>query len=114
MFSTTAKPIMRSAAWRISLWAALAFACGALVVFVFLHQFVASDIQRRTDAWLTGEAAVLRDVAERTPKQWLSRRVVGEVAELASREVPYRRRPNQTMNDSVFFMQTGADGSPTL
>ncbi len=105
---------MRSAAWRISLWAALAFAFGALVVFVFLHQFVAGDIQRRTDAWLTGEAAVLRDVAERTPKQWLSRRVVGEVAELASREVPYRRRPNQTMNDSVFFMQTGADGSPTL
>ena len=56
MFSKTAKPIMRSAAWRISMWATLAFACGTMVVFIFLHQFVAGDIQRRTDAWLAGEA----------------------------------------------------------
>jgi len=41
MFSKTAKPIMRSAAWRISMWATLAFACGTMVVFIFLHQFVA-------------------------------------------------------------------------
>jgi hypothetical protein len=46
MFSGTARPIMQSAAWRISLWAALVFACGTMVVFVFLHQFVAGDIQR--------------------------------------------------------------------
>ena len=44
MFSKTAKPMMRSAAWRISLWATLAFACGTMVVFIFLHQFVAGDI----------------------------------------------------------------------
>ena len=68
MFSKTAKPIMRSAAWRISMWATLAFACGTMVVFIFLHQFVAGDIQRRTDAWLAGEAGVLSDVAARTPK----------------------------------------------
>jgi len=114
MFSKTAKPKMRSAAWRISMWAALAFACGTMVVFVFLHQFVAGDIQRRTDAWLTGEAGVLRDVAARTPKEWLSRRVVAEVAELASREVPYRKPSGKTLNDSVFFMQTAADNSVTL
>src|ERR1700691_3284182 len=88
MSSETAKPIMRSAAWCISLWATLAFACGTMVVFVFLHQFVAGDIQRRTDAWLAGEAGVLSDVAARTPKWGLYRRVVGEVAELASREGP--------------------------
>jgi hypothetical protein len=91
MFSKTAKPIMRSAAWRISLWATLAFACGTMVVFIFLHQFVAGDIQRRTDAWLAGEAVTLNDVATRTPKGWLNRRVVGEVAELAMREVPHKR-----------------------
>ncbi len=28
MFSKTANPVMRSAAWRISLWATLAFAVG--------------------------------------------------------------------------------------
>src|SRR5579871_5008705 len=74
MFSKTAKPKMRSAAWRISMWAALAFACGTMVVFVFLHQFVAGDIQRRTDAWLAGEAGVLSDVAARTPEGVLYRR----------------------------------------
>src|ERR1700722_13149790 len=91
MFSKIAKPILRSAAWRISLWATLAFACGTMVVFVFLHQFVAGDIQRRTDAWLAGEAGVLSVVASRPPKGWLYGRVVGEVAELASREGPHKR-----------------------
>ncbi len=114
MSSATAKPIMRSAAWRISLWATLAFACGTMVVFVFLHQFVAGDIQRRTDAWLTGEAGVLSDVAGRTPKGALYGRVVREVAELASREVPYSRGDGAGLNDSVFFLQTAGDGSLAL
>ena len=114
MFSRTAKPIMRSAAWRISLWATLAFACGTMVVFIFLHQFVANDIQRRTDAWLAGEAGVLSDVAARTPKGALYRRVVGEVAELASREVPHKQAADAGPNDSVFFLQTAADGSVAL
>jgi len=113
MFSKTVKP-MRSAAWRISLWATLAFACGTMVVFIFLHQFVAHDIQRRTDAWLAGEAGVLSDVAERTPKGVLYRRIVGEVAELASREIPHKRADDAGLNDSVFFLQTAADGSVGL
>src|SRR5579863_8122676 len=114
MFSKTAKPVMRSAAWRISLWATLAFACGTMVVFIFLHQFVAGDIQRRTDAWLTDEAGVLSDVAGRTPKGALYGRVVREVAELASREVPHTRGAGAGPNDSVFFLQTASDGSPAL
>ena len=114
MFSKTAKPIMRSAAWRVSMWATLAFACGTMVVFIFLQQFVAGDIQRRTDAWLAGEAGVLSDVAERTPKGVLYRRVVGEVAELASREVPHKRGVRSGLNDSVFFLQTAPDTSVGL
>jgi signal transduction histidine kinase len=85
-----------------------------MVVFVFLHQFVAGDIQRRTDAWLTGEAGVLGDVAARTPKGALYGRVVREVAELASREVPHKREVNAGPNDSVFFLQTASDGSLAL
>jgi signal transduction histidine kinase len=85
-----------------------------MVVFVFLHQFVAGDIQRRTDAWLTGEAGVLSDVAGRTPKGALYGRVVREVAELASREVPRSRGTNAGLNDSVFFLQTAGDGSLAL
>jgi signal transduction histidine kinase len=110
----TAKPIMHSAAWRISLWATLAFAIGTMLVFVFLHRFVAEDIQRRSDAWLSGEVEVLADVAERTPKDALYDRVVGEVAELAGKEVPNKDLSEGTSNDSVFFLQTGDDGSLKL
>ena len=107
-------PLMRSAAWRISLWATLAFACGTLLVFVFLHRFIASDIQGRSDAWLSGEVEVLGDVAEHTPKDALYDRVVGEVAELAGKEVPNRLRSENSSNDSVFFLQTGTDGAMKL
>ncbi len=114
MSSKTAKPVIHSAAWRISLWATLAFACGTLMVFVFLHRFVASDIQRRSDAWLSGEVEVLGDVAERTPKDALYDRVVGEVAELAGKEVPNRYLSETSSNDSVFFLQTSGEGALKL
>jgi len=80
------------------------------LVFATLHGFVANDIQRRTDAWISGEVEVLGDVAERTPKDRLYGRVVGEVAELASKEVPNKLRSSGNENESVFFLQTGADG----
>ncbi len=114
MSSKTAKPVLRSAAWRISLWATLAYACGTMLVFVFLHSFVANDIQRRSDDWLSGEVEVLGDVAERTPKNALYDRVVGEVAELASKEVPNKLESEDSENDSVFFLQTGSDGARKL
>ena len=113
MFSETGKTKVRSAAWRVSLWGSLAFACGTMVLFVFLHGFVSNDIQRRSDAWLSGEVEVLADVAERTPKDALYSRVVKEVAELASKEVPDRQQAD-ILNNSVFFLQTGSDGSLTL
>jgi signal transduction histidine kinase len=105
---------LHSAAWRISLWATLAFAFGTLLVFAGLHQFVANDIQRRSDAWLSGEVGTLGDVAERTPKDRLYHRVVGEVAELASREVPNRSRNQDKENDSVFFLQASPTGPAKL
>ena len=57
---------------------------------------------------------VLGDVAERTPNDALYNRVVGEVAELASREVPEKSASQQPENDSVFFIQTARDGSLKL
>jgi signal transduction histidine kinase len=114
MSSKTANPVMHSAAWRISLWATLAFAIGTMLVFAMIHRFVANDIQRRSDAWLSGEVAVLGDVAGRTPKDRLYGRVVREVAELASREVPDKLRSNSNENDSVFFLQAGDDGTLKL
>lgn len=114
MSSKTGKPRIRSAAWRISLWATFAFACGTLVLFVYLQNFVASDIRQRTDAWLSGEIETLGDVAEHTPRNALYSRVVGEVAELATREVPNRLPSKDNFNDSVFFLQTGRDDSLQL
>jgi signal transduction histidine kinase len=105
---------LHSAAWRISLWATLAFAFGTTLVFAGLHQFVASDIQRRSDAWLSGEVETLGDVAERTPKDRLYDRVVGEVAELASREVPNKSQDTSHENESVFFLQAGPTGPAKL
>lgn len=110
MSSRTGETPIRSAAWRISLWATLAFAVGTTVVFIFLQSFVAGDIQRRTDAWLTGEVEVLGDVAEHTPKDDLYDRVVGEVAELASREVPNKIASESDQDNAVFFLQAGEDG----
>lgn len=114
MSSKTDKPVMRSAAWRISLWATLAFTFGTIFVFLFLDRFVASDIQRRSDAWLSGEIEVLGDVAERTPDDALYGRVLSEVAELAAHEVPNRLPAQDDVNRSVFFMQTARDGSLKL
>lgn len=114
MSSKTANPVMRSAAWRISFWPTLAFALGTLAVFVFLHRFMARDIQRRTDAWLAGEVDVLSDVAEHTPKNALHDRLVSEVAELASREVPNRATGSSPTGDDVFFLQTDNYGTPQL
>ncbi len=110
MSSKTDRPPLRSAAWRISFLATIAFACGTLVIFVFIHRFVSNDIQRRSDAWLSGEVGVLGDVAGRTPRNALYGRVVGEIAELAAREVPNKSPSEDNANNSVFFLQTNAVG----
>jgi signal transduction histidine kinase len=114
MSSKTGKLPMRSAAWRISFLATIAFACGTLVIFVFLHQFVSTDIKRRTDAWLSGEVEVLGDVAVRTPRNALYGRVVREVAELAAREVPNKSTSQGNANDAVFFLETSAQQQSQL
>ncbi|MGC9197469.1 MAG: ATP-binding protein [Acidobacteriaceae bacterium] len=114
MYSKIGSRRPHSAAWRISLWATLAFALGASLAFAALDQFVANDIQRRSDAWLSGEVQVLGDVAERTPKDRLYRRVLSEVAELASKEVPNRTGNERVENDAVFFLQAEQTGPAKL
>jgi signal transduction histidine kinase len=96
------------------LWGTLAFSIGTLVVFVFLHRFVANDIQHRNDAWLWGAVSLLGDVAERTPKDALYGQVVGEIAELVREEVPNKKRSLSNANDHVFFLQEGEDRSLKL
>jgi signal transduction histidine kinase len=85
-----------------------------MLAFAMLHRFVAEDLQQRSDAWLSGEVKVLGDVAARTPKDRLYPRVVGEVAELASREIPNRQRSSDNENDAVFFLQAEDNGPAGL
>src|ERR1035441_7213912 len=110
MYSETNSSAAHTAAWRISIWSTLAFAVGTIIVFLFLHQFVSHEIQRRTDSWLSGEVEVLGDVAERTPKGALYDRIVDEIAELATKEVPnIDQASGGDPNQAVFFVETGVD-----
>src|SRR5215469_11178604 len=99
-----------TAAWRISCWSTLAFAVGSVILFLVLQRFASHEIQRRTDAWLSGEVETLGDVAERTPKNALYDRIVDEVAELATKEVPLELQGGgDPSRQAVFFIETGSD-----
>jgi signal transduction histidine kinase len=99
-----------TAAWRISLWSTLAFAAGSIILFLVLQRFASHEIQHRTDAWLSGEVDTLGDVAERTPKNDLHDRIVDEVAELATKEVPLELQSDGSdANQEVFFIETSSD-----
>ena len=98
------KHLRSTAAWRISIWTTLAFALGTAVAFFIVYIVVAQGIRERVDTWLSGEAEVLAHVSADTPKDRLYRRVVGEVAELATQEVPDERNAQGERLNSVFFL----------
>jgi signal transduction histidine kinase len=95
-----------TAAWRISAWTTLAFALGTAVAFVIVYFLVAQGIRERSDTWLTGETEVLAQVLADTPKDRLYQRMVREVAELATQEVPDERNARGERLNSVFFLAT--------
>jgi len=98
------KMFRKTAAWRISIWTTLAFAIGTAIAFSIVYLLVAKGIRDRSDAWLSGEAEVLAQVATDTPRDHLYNRIVGEVAELATREVPDERNAQGQKLNSVFFL----------
>ena len=123
MSSATGKRV-RSAAWRVSLWGTLWWACGTLVVFVFLHHSVAMDTQQRTDTWVAGEAQTMSTIALRTPRDKRYQVIMREIEEAASREMPGlqydgdrdvdEQPPRDGQNYAVFFMETNPAGAPVL
>src|SRR3974390_2029771 len=107
MYSETNRSTGHTAAWRISFWSTLAFAAGSVLLFLFIERFASQEILRRTDAWLSGEVQTLGDVAMRTPNNALHDRIVDEVAELATKEVPLELQAGGDKNqESVFFLET--------
>ena len=99
------KFLQPTAAWRISIWTAVAFAVGTALAFSIVYFLVAKAIQERSDAWLSGEAEVLARVSIDTPKDHLYNRIVREVAELATQELPDERNARGQRLNSVFFLQ---------
>ncbi|MGA8232306.1 MAG: ATP-binding protein [Candidatus Acidiferrales bacterium] len=95
-----------TAAWRISIWTTLAFAFGTALAFSIVYFLVANAIQERSDAWLSGEAEVLFRVSVNTPQDHLYNRIVREVAELATQELPDERNARGQRLNSVFFLET--------
>ncbi len=114
MSSEAPRSVFRSAAWGISCWGTVAFAIGTLIIFAFLHRFIADDIQRRNDAWLWGEVSLLGDIAERTPKDALYSHIVGEIADVVRKEIPYDENRPWESSDQVFFLQQADDSSIKL
>jgi len=100
------KNLRATAAWRISIWTTLAFALGTAMAFSIVYFLVAQGIRERSDTWLSGEAEVLAQVAADTPRDHLYKRIVREVAELATQEVPDERNAQGERLNSVFFLAT--------
>ena len=90
------------------LWAS---AFGTGVAFSIVYFLVAQGIRERSDTWLSGEAEVLAQVSADTPRDHLYKRIVGEVAELASQEVPDERNARGERLNSVFFLATDPNNS---
>lgn len=115
MFSKLLKPARKTAAWRISVWTTLAFALGSALAFGITYYVVSNSVRERSDAWLSGEAEVLSQVSNSTPRDALYDRIMEEVAELATHEMPDEYGPNSSHNNSpAFFLQTSARGEAAL
>ena len=111
MFSRKLSSQGHSAAWRIAIWPTVAFALGSAVAFAIMYLLIARDVRQRSDAWLSGEAETLADVAANTPQDNLYDRLVAEVAELASHEVSDDDDASG-QHQSVFYLQTVPGDKP--
>ncbi len=112
MFSKLPSGPRNTAAWRISIWTTVAFAVGSALAFLIVYLVVSKELRARSDAWLSGEAEVLAEVSSSTPRDNLYDRLVEEVAELATQEVPDERSASGQRLNSVFFLQTANGNDP--
>src|SRR6202166_5373457 len=111
MFSNMPKNLRTTAAWRISIWTPLAFALGTAVAFSIVYFLVAQGLRERSDTWLSGEAEVIAQISVDTPSDYRYTRIVSEVAELATQEVPDERNSRGERLNSVFFLATNPNNT---
>jgi signal transduction histidine kinase len=105
------KLLRRTAAWRIAISTTLAFAMGTASVFLILYFVVARGIWSRSDAWLSGEVQVLAQVSADTPPDHLHDKVIGDLAELVTREMPDERNDRGQKLNSVFFLEEDSNNA---
>ena len=110
MFSRISESLYRTSAWRLAVRSTLVFAAGSAAVFLVMYVLVAQSVHERSDSWLIGEAQVLKQVAETTPKDALYTRVVEEVAEAATLEVAYDAKGRHSVENVVFFAERDSNG----
>jgi signal transduction histidine kinase len=103
----------RTAAWRLALRSTIVFAASSALVFLMMYALVARTFRDRSDSWLVGESETLKQVALSTSKDALYRRVVREVAELATQEFSFSRLGHSNAN-TVFFYESKQAGEPPL
>lgn len=96
------------------MWTTLAFAVGTALAFWAVYGYVSHGIREHIDAWLSGEAEVLNQVAANTPRDTLYDRLVEEVAELAEHEVPEEPDSKGNGRNTVFFLQTTPDRTGSI
>jgi signal transduction histidine kinase len=114
MFSKISESLYRTSAWRLAARSTLVFAAGSAGVFLVMYVLVAQSVHQRSDSWLIGEAQVLKQVAETTPRDALYTRVVEEVAEAATLEVAYDEKGHHSAQNIVFFAQRAPGGGYPL
>ena len=115
MFLRLLKPSRKTAAWRIAVWTTLAFALGSALAFGITYAVVANSVRERSDAWLSGEAETLSEVSKSTPQDALYERIMQEVAELATHEMPDEDGDDPShANPSAFFLQMASPGESVL
>jgi signal transduction histidine kinase len=114
MFSRISGSFYRTAAWRLALRSTIVFAASSALVFLMMYALVARTFRERSDAWLIGESETLKQVALTAPKDRLYRRIVGEVAELATQEFAFDSRGNHFPANTVFFFESREIGEPPL
>ena len=112
MFSRAPDGSRATAAWRIAFWTTVAFALSGALAFYIVYLAASHELWARSDAWLSGEVEVLAEVSSSTPRDNLDDRMLKEVAELATRELPDERNSKGLRLNSVFFLQTSPSHQP--
>lgn len=109
---SSSRASLPSAAWRLSLPTALAFATVSALALWAAYALIASSVRARSDRWLAGEAGTLAEVVTRSRLGPGNERALEEIAELARHELLASGNGEDERNTPTFFLLLSTDGDP--